>query len=116
MRIILVLYIMIMNIIPCQAKNDGFFNDFVLSKSRSTDIIKFKIELTQMLKEATKLNSANEVKMKIKTYFAKKEGNYKPFYYTLEEELVDGKNLNLYLSVYYDSYQFENFTLTIIDK
>jgi hypothetical protein len=94
-----------------KSKADNFFNDAPkLTKYRDTDIIKFKIELKNAIEESYKLNTSNEVKMKLDTFFNNIKTDYKPFLYNIEVK-EDDTGFQVMLNVYFDSYKLESYNI-----
>ena len=87
---------------------EKFFND--VKESRPTDIIKFRMELSQNLRESVKKSTKVEVRKDIEKFLTSTKSKYRPMHYTIEE---DGSNSDffLFITVYYDSYQFESFNV-----
>lgn len=88
-----------------------FFRDFITPhKIRHTDVIKFRLELTETFSIATMLKTKEEVFMKIKTFMEENKENYAPYTYYVQHD-GDNENFNIFLSVNYDGFEFESFNM-----
>lgn len=93
---------------PKAQTDDKFFRNFVQHKHRATDIIKFKWELKEALDKSVALKTKTEVLNNINSFMASNKARFRPYHYTIEED-GDEINFMLFISVYYDSFQFESF-------